>query len=91
MSYLQNFHDWILVPTDIELYVREGDSYKLAAKRHFNVEQISGNQIGKITADNLKIRTNDLKVIIRNPGKLPKEHQAPGYDSYIFVDEIIIH
>ena len=91
VSYLQNFHDWILAPADIEVYVREGDSYKLAAKRHFSVEQISGNRVGYITVDNLKIRTHDLKVIIRNPGKLPKEHQAPGYDSYIFLDEVIIN
>ena len=91
VSYLQNFHDWILAPTDIEVYVREGDSYKLTAKRHFNVEQISGNRVGDITVDNLKIRTDDLKVIVRNPEKLPKEHQAPGYDSYIFLDEVIIN
>ena len=91
VSYLQNFHDWILAPTDIEVYVREGEGYKLAAKRHFSVEQISGNRMGSLTVENLKIHTDDLKVIIRNPGKLPKEHQAPGYDSYIFLDEVIIN
>ena len=91
INYLQNFHDWILAPTDIEIYVREGDNYKLATKKHFNVEQIRGNTVDALTVDNLKIHTADLKVIIRNPGKLPKEHQAPGYDSYIFLDEVIIH
>ena len=91
VRFLQNFHDWILAPADIEVYVREDDGYNLAAKRHFSVEQISGNRVGYITVDNLKIRTTDLKVIIRNPGKLPKEHQAPGYDSYIFLDEVIIN
>ena len=90
VNYLQNFHDWILAPTDIEVYVREGDNYKLITQKHFNVEQIRGNTVDALTVDNLKIRTDDLKVIIRNPGKLPKEHQAPGYDSYIFVDEVII-
>ena len=90
VNYLQNFHDWILAPTDIEIYVRKGDGYTLATKRHFSVEQISGNRVGDITVGNLKIHTTDLKVIIRNPGKMPKEHQAPGYDSYIFVDEVII-
>ena len=91
VRFLQNFHDWILAPADIEVYVREGDGYTLDTKRHFNVEQISGNRVGYITVDNLKIRTADMKVIVRNPGKLPKEHPAPGYDSYIFVDEVIIN
>ena len=90
VRYLQNFHDWILAPTDIELYVKEGTGYTLAAKRHFDVNQIQGNHVGELTMDGLNIRTHDLKVIIRNPGKLPKEHQAPGYDSYIFLDEVII-
>lgn len=90
VRYLQNFHDWILAPTDIELYVKEGNGYTLAAQRHFDVNQIQGNNVGELTMDGLNIHTNDLKVIIRNPGKLPKEHQAPGYDSYIFLDEVII-
>ena len=90
VRYLQNFHDWILAPTDIELYVKEGNGYTLAAKRHFDVNQIQGNTVGELTMDGLNFRTDDLKVIIRNPGKLPKEHQAPGYDSYIFLDEVII-
>ena len=90
VRYLQNFHDWILAPTDIELYVKEGTSYTLAAKRHFDVNQIQGNNVGELKMDGLNIRTEDLKVIIQNSGKLPKEHQAPGYDSYIFLDEVII-
>ena len=91
VRFLQNFHDWILAPTDIEVYVHEGNGYTLAAKQHFGVEQISGNRVGYVTMNNLTICTNDLKVIIRNPGKLPKEHQAPDHDSYIFLDEVIIN
>lgn len=91
VRYLQNFHDWILAPTDIELYVKEGNGYTLVAKRHFDVNQIQGNHVDELTMDGLNLRTDDLKVIIRNPGKLPKEHQAPGYDSYIFLDEVIIN
>ena len=91
VHFLQNFHDWILAPTDIEVYVREDGNYKLANKKHFNVEQIRSNTVDSLTIDNLKIHTDNLKVIIRNPGKLPKEHQAPGYDSYIFLDEVIIN
>lgn len=90
VHFLQNFHDWILAPTDIEIYVRKDDSYTLVSKQHFHNEQIIGLNIGNLTMDKLNIHTNDLKIIIRNPGKLPKEHQAPGYDSYLFLDEVII-
>ena len=100
VHYMHNFGSWILAPTDIEIYVKEGDEYKLAASQHFNVEQVQGSNFGddqkkdhkvrEHTLDGLKIHTSDLKVVVRNPGKLPKEHYAHGYDSYLFMDEIII-
>ena len=100
VRYIHNFSAWILAHTDIEIYVKDGDGYKLAAQRHFDVEQIKGAGFGEDqkkdvnvfahTIDRLKLHTTDMKIVIRNPGKLPKEHYAAGYDSYLFMDEIII-
>ncbi len=90
VRFLQNFYDWILAPTDIEIYVKKGNDYVLAKKRHFNVEQISGNRVGFIQMDKLKIKSADIKIKILNPGPLPKEHGAHGAESFIFLDEVIV-
>ncbi|MBO4645508.1 MAG: family 20 glycosylhydrolase [Bacteroidales bacterium] len=91
VRYLQNFYDWILAPQDIEIYAStDGIEYKLVKKQHFAIEQIQGNHIGTCVIEKLKANTQHLKITIKNPGPLPKEHGAAGAESYIFLDEIII-
>jgi hypothetical protein len=34
--------------------------------------------------------TRYVKIIAKNPGKLPAWHQSAGNNSYIFADEIIV-
>lgn len=91
IRYLQNFNDWILAPEDVEIYTsKDGESYKPIRAQHFDIEQISGNRIGEIKLQKLKIKTQYLMVKVKNPGALPKEHAAAGSPSFIFMDEIIV-
>lgn len=92
VSYLQNYYDWILAPTDVEIYTREGDSdWKLVLSRHFDVNQVVGNQRGKLQISDLNINTGFLKIVVKNPGVLPPEHGGAGEPSFIFLDEIFIN
>ena len=90
VSYLHHYTDWILAPQDVELYTTVNGKEKLVKKLHVKLNQVGGDRLGSIVLTGLKLRTDNLKVVVRNPGVLPSGHSGAGYPSYIFLDEILI-
>lgn len=90
IGYIQNFNDWILAPDAIEVYTSsDSNYYQLVAQRQLApIEKVNG--IGKIILEPMDLRTQFLKIIVKNPKKLPSHHPCAGNDAYIFLDEIII-
>lgn len=92
IRFLQNTQNWILAPQTIEVYSSsDGKEWTLEHTENFTPDfRESGTVIHTDALHNLKLRTRHLRVVAKNPGKLPAWHSAPGCDSYLFTDEIVI-
>lgn len=92
LRFCQNTFDWILAPQEIEVYTsKDGKNWSLIRTEKFEPDfRIGGTRINDNTVRNLRLNTQYLRVVAKNPGKLPEWHPAKGWDSYIFIDEIVI-
>jgi len=95
VGFLQDTRSWILMPLKFEVFISTDNKNFILA----------GSAENKISAKELNVTIQDLKVTIRNAkaaryvkikaynfGKLPEWHQGFPFkgDAYIFVDEITI-
>ena len=92
MRFLQNTYNWILAPYTIEVYTStDGINYKLLKQENLQPKlQLSGSIVNPVSIRELSCTTRYLRVVAKNPGKLPSWHPAKGNDSYLFVDEIVV-
>ena len=92
IGFLANPHDWILRPNQVEIYAsNDGKNYKLIQTYEVkNTVQNSGNFVFKTRIILQKLRTRYLRVVVKNPGLIPENLPGHGYDSWIFMDELII-
>lgn len=92
MRFLQNTFDWILAPNEIEIFAsRDGNNWKPVRKQHFDPEFRQGGPVVRTdTFSDLDLSTRYLRVVAHNPGPLPEWHPAKGWDSYLFIDEIVV-
>ena len=92
MRFLQNTFNWILAPRIVEIYTSaDGKNYKLARQHILEPDfRLSGNRVNPVAVHSLDINTRYMRVVAKNPGKLPDWHPAKGNDSYLFVDEIVV-
>lgn len=92
IRFLQNTQNWILAPQTIEVYTSSnGKDWSLAHSESFSPDfRASGTIIHTDAIHNLRLHTRHLRIVAKNPGKLPAWHSAPGSDSYLFTDEIVI-
>lgn len=92
MRFLQNSTDWILAPQTIEVYTStDGKSWTLARTESYNPDfRQSGNIVRDNAIHNLNLKSQYLRVVAKNPGKLPSYTPGAGWDSYLFCDEIVI-
>lgn len=92
INFLTNPYDWILMPSVVNIYTsKEGIQYHLF--KTCNIKEEVPSTINTITHKTLNtdgLSTQYLRIIVENPGRIPKG--LPGYDnqSWIFMDEIII-
>lgn len=92
MRFLQNTNAWILAPETIEVYTSsDGTEWKKVSTEHFTPDF---HQYGAVlhthAIRNLNTKTRYLRVVVKNPGKLPSWHPGKGGDSYLFCDEIVV-
>lgn len=92
MRFLQNTFDWILAPRMVEIYTsNDGENYKPVRQHALEPDfRLSGNRVNPVAVHDLNVNTRYLRVVAKNPGKLPDWHPAKGNDSYLFVDEIVV-
>ena len=92
MRFLQNTNAWILSPETIEVYTSaDGTEWKKVSTEHFTADfHEYGAVVHTHALRNLKLKTRYLRVVVKNPGKLPSWHPGKGGDSYLFCDEIVI-
>jgi hexosaminidase len=92
IGFLVNAHDWILRPDVVETYTsNDGKSYK--PFKTFNLSTdiaLKGNHTFRERFATPNLSTRYLRIVVKNPGKLPEGLPGAGYDSWIFMDEIMV-
>ena len=92
IGFLVNAHDWILRPDEVEVYTsNDGKNYKVFKTFALKTEiPLTGNHTFRERFDTNNISTRYLRIVVKNPGKLPEGLPGSGYDSWIFMDEIVV-
>lgn len=96
INFIANPFDWIMMPKTIKVYAfptcmpsNMPDTFVKTFTFDDKVP-MSGNHIFTKTLQLGEIKTSYLRIVVENPGTLPEGTPGAGYDSWIFLDEIII-
>ena len=92
IGFLVNAHDWILRPNEIEVYTsNDGKNYKPYKSFTLTAEiPLTGNHTFRERFELPSLSTRYLRIVVKNPGKLPEGLPGSGYDSWIFMDEVMV-
>ena len=92
IGFLVNAHDWILRPDVVEVYTsNDGKNYKASKTFCIKTEiPLTGNHTFRERFEPPSLSTRYLRIVVKNPGKLPEGLPGSGYDSWIFMDEISV-
>ncbi len=92
IGFLVNAHDWILRPNEIEVYTsNDGKNYKPYKSFTLTAETpLTGNHTFRERFELPSLSTRYLRIVVKNPGKLPEGLPGSGYDSWIFMDEVMV-
>ncbi len=96
INFMTNPFDWIMMPAKVKVYAFPVDASPDMPDtwvRTFTFDDkvpMTGNNIFTKTLDLKGVKTKYLRVVIENPGVLPAGTPGAGYDSWIFMDEIVV-
>ena len=92
IGFLVNAHDWILQPDVVEVYTsNDGKSYKPYKTFTLTTKvPLTGNHTFRERFETSNLSTRYLRIVVKNPGKLPEGLPGAGYDSWIFMDEVMV-
>ena len=91
IGFLVNAHDWILRPDTIQVYGSyNGKDYTLRGTFPLTTEVTHEGNFTFRERFEIPISTRLLRIVIKNPGKLPEGLPGAGFDSWIFMDEIVV-
>ena len=92
IGFLVNAHDWILRPDKVVVYTSmDGVSYQPYKTFPVTTEvKREGNFVFREKFETPNLSTRYLRIVVKNPGKLPEGLPGAGYDSWIFMDEIVV-
>jgi hypothetical protein len=91
IGFLVNAHDWILRPDTVEIYGSyNGKDYTLRGTFPLTTEVTRKGNFTFRERFDIPISTRLLRIVVKNPGKLPEGLPGAGFDSWIFMDEIVV-
>ncbi len=91
IGFLVNAHDWILRPDTIQVYGSyNGKDYTLRGTFPITTEVTREGNFTFRERFEIPISTRLLRIVVKNPGKLPDGLPGAGFDSWIFMDEIVV-
>ena len=92
IGFLVNAHDWILRPNEIVVYTsNDGKNYKPFKTFNLTTEiPLTGNHTFRERFGLPNLSTRYLRIVVKNPGKLPEGLPGTGYDSWVFMDEVMV-
>ena len=92
IGFLVNAHDWILRPNEVAVYTStDGKLYRIHKTFTLSTEvERKGNFVFREKYETPNLSTRYLRIVAKNPGLIPEGLPGAGYDSWIFMDEIIV-
>ena len=92
IGFLVNAHDWILRPDVVEIHCStDGKNYKPFKSFNLSTEiSLKGNHTFRERFATPNLSTRYLRIVVKNPGKLPEGLPGSSYDSWIFMDEVMV-
>ena len=92
IGFLVNAYDWILRPNEVEVYTsNDGKNYKTYKTFKLKKEvPMTGNHTFRERFEIPNLSSRYLRIVVKNPGKLPEGLPGTGYDSWIFMDEVMV-
>lgn len=92
IGFLVNAHDWILRPDRVEIQTsNDGKNYKPFKTFSLKTEiPLTGNHTFRERFATPNLSTRYLRIVVKNPGLLPEGLPGAGYDSWIFMDEVMV-
>ena len=89
---LEEQRAWIFYPSSMEVLVSEdGKNYKPFKTFTLKTEvPLTGNHNFRERFETTNLSTRYLRIVVKNPGKLPEGLPGAGYDSWIFMDEVMV-
>ena len=92
IGLLQQSYSWILMPERVQIWTSsDGQNFTLIKEIANTVDpRLEGTIIRDADAEFDHLTARFLRVVAKNPGKLPAWHHAAGNDSFIFADEIVV-
>ena len=92
IGFLVNAHDWILRPDRVEIQTsNDGRNYKPFKAFSLKTEiPLTGNHTFRERFATPNLSTRYLRIVVKNPGLLPEGLPGAGYDSWIFMDEMMV-
>ncbi len=92
IGFLVNAHDWILRPDRVEIQIsNDGRNYKPFKAFSLKTEiPLTGNHTFRERFATPNLSTRYLRIVVKNPGLLPEGLPGAGYDSWIFMDEVMV-
>ena len=92
IGFLANAHDWILRPDTVEVYLSYNNKdYKLYKTYTLSTEvPLTGSHTFRERFETPNLSTRHLRIVVKNPGKLPEGLPGAGYESWIFMDEVMV-
>jgi hypothetical protein len=93
LNCLENLGNWIVFPTKMIAYssLNGKTGFKKLGEVVIKREGTSkGDLLKRFTIAIPNTKTQFIKIVVKNPKKLPKWHEGAGQPSWIFVDEIFL-
>ena len=91
IGFLVNAHDWILCPTEVQVYAAyDGKNYTLRGTFPITTKVTAEGNFTFRERFDIPLSTRMLRIVVKNAGKLPEGHPGAGYDSWIFMDEVVV-
>ena len=94
IHFLKDIRSWIGLPAEASVSYFDGEKWQSLETRstgEIALSQTESNLFSFEWEITSGIRTNKLKIQLKNPGHLENWHPGAGGESFIFIDEIIIH
>ncbi len=94
LNCLQDTKSWIFLPREVEMkinYMDDTSETKMIQLGKHDKEFLETKQTKTFYINVLSKKVQSIEINAKNYGKCPDWHLGAGYDTWIFVDEIIFH